>query len=75
MRYIKRFLKSGAFLGVGILTVILSMFTVSAGRGQSPQCGYRADLHACRHCGWKDCLSCWQSKGKYSCPDCGRASP
>jgi hypothetical protein len=75
MQNIRRLIRLGFTLSAGVLTAILSMLTTSAGRGQCPQCGYQADLHACKHCGWTACLGCWQKHGKYGCPDCGRANP
>ena len=75
MKSINRFLKLGAIVGVGILTVVLTLLTRSAGRGQCPQCGYLHDLYACKHCGWTACTGCWQSMGKYTCPGCGRGNP
>lgn len=62
-------------LGAGALAVAATLLTYSRGRGQCPQCGYAGDLHACKHCGWTACLSCWQARGKYTCPGCGQGNP
>ena len=63
------------FLSTALLGLI-SLLTYNAGRGDCPQCGHTSDLHACKHCGWKACLSCWQGLSKYdTCPGCGRSSP
>lgn len=62
-------------LGAGALAVTAALLTYSRGRGQCPQCGYAGDLHACKHCGWTACLSCWQQMGKYNCPGCGQGNP
>ncbi len=62
-------------LGAGALAAAATLLTYSRGRGQCPQCGYLGDLHACKHCGWTACLSCWQARGKYTCPGCGQGSP
>jgi hypothetical protein len=63
-------------LSAGTLAATLAMLTISAGRGQCPQCGYQGELHDCKHCGWRACLTCWQQKSKYNtCPNCERANP
>ena len=70
-----RMIKLVAIVGVGALALAGTLFTIGRGRGQCPQCGYAGDLSECKHCGWTACLSCWQSRGKYTCPNCGRGNP
>lgn len=72
LKYLARFL---TFMGTALFALILTMLTIKAGRGQCPECGYRGDLHKCKHCGWTACLACWQRMGKYTCPECGRGNP
>ncbi len=72
---IKRTFKLAVTLGVTTLAAVVALMTYKAGRGQCRQCGYQNDLHACKHCGWTACLACWQAKGKYTCPHCGRGNP
>ena len=62
--------------GASLLAVLLTLLTRSVGRGQCPECGYRDELHQCKHCSWAACLECWQRLSKYNtCPKCGRANP
>ncbi len=76
MNNFKRFLKSSMAIGTGLLTIALTMLTRSVGSGQCPECGYRGELHECKHCGWVACLKCWQTLSKYNtCPKCERANP
>ena len=72
---VKRVLKPPVILSAGALAVAAVSLTYSRGRGPCQQCGYQNDLHACNHCGWTACLSCWQAQGKYTCPGCGRGNP
>ena len=70
-----KLIRSALLVGAGALLTGVAFLTRSAGRGQCPQCGYLGDLHACNHCGWTACLSCWQRMGKYNCPGCGQGNP
>jgi hypothetical protein len=62
--------------GVSVWGVMTMFLTRSVGRGQCPECGYRGELHQCKHCDWAACLECWQRLSNYNtCPECGRANP
>ena len=74
--YAKRTAQTLIFLGASTLLVGgLTVFTYDAGRGKCNSCGHNAHLSACKHCGWAMCLRCWQTKGKYNCPNCERDNP
>jgi hypothetical protein len=76
MKTLKHLVRLLIFVGTGLSVIVLINLTVGVGRGQCPKCGYRGDLHKCKHCGWTACLSCWQRMSRHNtCPNCERAHP
>ena len=71
-----RLSKLSLAVGAGLVTMAMMLLTRSVGRGQCPECGYRGDLHQCKHCRWVACLGCWQKMSQYNtCPKCGQSNP